>query len=86
MVSLDKPERNREFAESLGAKHTLLSDPSGAAARAWGVSSLGGLVARRWTFYVDRDGVVRFIDKKINVETAGQDISRRLADLQFPRR
>jgi peroxiredoxin Q/BCP len=86
MVSLDKPERNREFAESLGAKHTLLSDPSGAVARAWGVTSLGGLFARRWTFYIDREGVVRFIDKKVNVESAGQDIARRLAELGFPRR
>jgi peroxiredoxin Q/BCP len=86
MVSLDKPERNREFAESLGAKHTLLSDPSGTAARAWGVTSLGGLFARRWTFYVDRDGIIRLIDKKVSVESAGQDISRRLAELRFPRR
>jgi peroxiredoxin Q/BCP len=86
MVSLDTPERNREFAESLGAKHTLLSDPTGAVARAWGVRGLGGLFARRWTFYIAPDGVIRFIDKRVNVETAGQDMARRLAELGFPRR
>jgi peroxiredoxin Q/BCP len=86
MVSLDRPERNREFAESLGARLTLLSDRSGTVARAYGVTSLGGLFARRWTFYIDRDGVIRFVDRKVDVETAGQDIARRLAELRFPRR
>jgi peroxiredoxin Q/BCP len=51
-----------------------------------GVTSLGGLFARRWTFYIDRDGIIRLIDKKVSVESAGQDISRRLAELRFPRR
>jgi peroxiredoxin Q/BCP len=86
MVSLDKPERNREFAESLHARHTLLSDPTGAAARAYGVTMFGGLFARRWTFYIDRDAVIRFVDKDVNTGTAGQDIARRLAELGFPRR
>ena len=86
MVSLDKPERNREFAESLGAKHTLLSDPAGDVARAYGVRGFGGFFARRWTFYIGLDGLVRFIDKQVNVETAGQDMARRLAALGFPRR
>lgn len=85
MVSLDKPERNREFAESLGAKHVLLSDPTGETARAYGVRGFGGLFARRWTFYIDREGMIRHIDKQVNVETAGQDIARRLAELGFPR-
>ena len=55
-------------------------------ARAYGVSTFGGLFARRWTFYIDRGGVIRFIDKNVNTATAGQDIARRLADLGFPRR
>jgi peroxiredoxin Q/BCP len=86
MVSLDTPQRNREFAESLGARHTLLSDPTGAAARAYGVTSFGGLFARRWTFYIDRDGVIRHVDKQVSTASAGQDIVRHLGRLQFPRR
>ena len=86
MVSLDEPERNRAFAESLDAKLVLLSDPSGAAAKAYGVRGLGGLYARRWTFYIDRDGVIREIDRDVKVESAGQDIARKLGELGFPRR
>jgi peroxiredoxin Q/BCP len=85
MVSLDEPERNRDFAESLEAKQVLLSDPSGAAARAYGVRGLAGLYARRWTFYIDRDGIIREIDRDVRVESAGQDIARKLEALGFPR-
>lgn len=85
MISLDEPEQNRAFAESLGTTQLLLSDPSGATARAYGVTAPGGSHARRWTFYVDREGVVREVDRDVNVETAGQDIARKLGELGFPR-
>ncbi len=86
MVSLDDAERNRAFAESLNAGLTLLSDPEGRAASAYGVTALGGLYARRWTFYIDREGVIRAIDKDVRVESAGQDIAAKLSELGFPRR
>ena len=86
MVSLDTKEKNREFAEGLGAKHVLLSDPTGATAAAYDVTGFGGLFAMRWTFYIDRDGVVRAIDKNVSTATAGQDIARTLGELQFPKR
>jgi peroxiredoxin Q/BCP len=85
-VSLDTPEKNREFAESLGAKHVLLSDPSGETARAYGVAGIGGLFAKRWTFYVDPGGVIREIDRKVATATAGQDMARKLGELGFPKR
>ena len=86
MVSLDAPEKNREFAEGLGAKHVLLSDPSGESAQAYGVAGFGGLFAKRWTFYIDREGVIRAIDRNVSTTTAGQDIARQLGELQFPKR
>jgi len=86
MVSLDDAEKNRAFAESLEAKHVLLSDPEGDVASAYGVAGFAGLYARRWTFYIDLEGVIRDIDKDVETETAGQDIARKLATLGFPRR
>ena len=86
MVSLDTPEKNKAFAEGLDAKHVLLSDPTGATASAYGVTGFGGLFAQRWTFYVDRDGVIREIDKNVSTATAGQDIARKLGELGFPKR
>ncbi len=86
MVSLDEPAKNREFAESLGARHVLLSDLGGSVADAYGVTALGGLYARRWTFYIGPDGAVRYIDKDVNTETAGQDIAKRLETLGFSKK
>jgi peroxiredoxin Q/BCP len=86
MVSLDTPEKNAEFAKSLEAKHVLLSDPSGETAKAYGVAGFAGLFAKRWTFYIDRDGVIRAIDKEVATATAGQDIARKLGELGIPAR
>jgi peroxiredoxin Q/BCP len=86
LVSLDDAAKNAEFAESLGAKHVLLSDPLGEAARAYGVVGDGGGLAKRWTFYIDRDGVVREIDKRVVAASAGQDIARKLGELGYRKR
>lgn len=84
MVSFDAPEKNADFAKSLGANLVLLSDPKGDAANAFGVSALGGMYAKRWTYYVDKDGVIRFVDKAVKTPTAGKDIAAKLAELGTP--
>jgi peroxiredoxin Q/BCP len=86
MVSLDDPEKNAEFARSLEAELPVVSDPKGKAAREYGVLALGGLYARRWTFYIDAEGIVREVDKDVSPATAGQDIVRKLGELGFARR
>ena len=86
MVSLDSPEKNRDFAESVGASFVLLSDPGKQYAREFGVLALGGFFAKRWTFYIDSKGVIRHIDKQVKTSTHGQDVVRKLAELGFPRR
>jgi peroxiredoxin Q/BCP len=84
-ASVDDTETNRRFAESLGADFPILSDPSKAAARAYGV--LGPLgVARRWTFYIGPDGRVLDVDKEIATGTAGSDVAQRLERLGVARK
>jgi peroxiredoxin Q/BCP len=38
-------------------------------------------LAKRWTFYIGKDGKVLFIDKDVKVDTAGADIAAKLAAL-----
>ena len=85
MVSLDAPDKNAEFAKSVDAKQVLLSDVGGSVASAYGVGGLGGY-AKRWTFYVDKEGVVRAIDTEVATDTAGADIARKLGELGFPKK
>ena len=86
MVSLDSPEKNAEFAKSLESKHVLLSDPTGETAKAYGVSGLGGLFAKRWTFYIDPQGIAPRLDKHVTTTTAGQDSARPLEEVGNSRR
>jgi len=86
MVSLDDPDKNAEFAASLGAALPVISDPEGVAAREYGVLALGGFYARRWTFYIDIEGRIRAVDKDVSPETAGADMVRKLSELDFAKR
>jgi len=81
MVSLDEPDKNKAFAESLDSNFPVLSDPGKKVAKEYGVLALGGLYTRRWTFYIDSSGVIRHIDKSVSPATAGADIVRRLDQL-----
>ena len=83
MVSLDDPDKNKAFAESLEGNFPLLSDPGKKVAKDYGVLAFGGLYAKRWTFYIDREGVIQYIDKSVDTDTAGQDMVERLDALGF---
>jgi peroxiredoxin len=80
MVSLDPPERNREFAKSLGARFPLLTADADTA-RAYGVLAPSGEYTRRWTFFLDGDGVIRRIDKEVKSASHGSDLVRALKEL-----
>ena len=86
MVSLDPLDKNKEFAESLKANFPILSDPEGQVARAYEVLGVARFFARRTTFYIDPDGVIRHIDKDVDVQTHGADVARKLEELGFPER
>ncbi len=84
MASTDSEEDNRGFAEKNEASFPILSDPGKETARAYGVLAAMGF-AKRWTFYIDPDGVVVQIDKDVNPRTAGADLLETLSALDVPR-
>ena len=63
----------------------LLRDPTERTATAYGVLTPGIGVTNRWTFYIDNDGTIVFIDKAVGAYTSGRDIVARLDALRFPR-
>jgi peroxiredoxin Q/BCP len=64
----------------------MLGDPDKAAAAPYGVLTPAIGLAKRWTFYIGKDGKILFVDKQVQVDTAGADIAARLAELGIPRR
>jgi peroxiredoxin Q/BCP len=43
-------------------------------------------LAKRWTFYVGKDGKIAHIDKDVKVDTAGADIAAKLGELGVPKK
>ena len=86
MVSLDSVEKNRSFAESLEAELVLLSDPDRLNARAFGVVGRVWPFPKRWTFYIDEDGIIVYIDKDVDPAAAGTQIVTNLERLGFAHR
>lgn len=83
MASTDSPEDNRSFAEKNEASFPILSDTSKSVAKAYGVLSPMGF-AKRWTFYIDEEGVIVKIDQDVNPSTAGADLVQGLDALDVP--
>ena len=89
MVSVDPVEGekgNKAFAESEKADFPILGDPTKETATAYGVLNPEWGAARRWTFYIDKDGRIVAIDKAVKAATAAEDMVAKLAELKFPTR
>jgi peroxiredoxin Q/BCP len=79
-ASVDSPDANARFAQSLDLDYPILSDPAKDVARAYGVLSTSGF-ASRWTFYIGVDGRILDIDKKVNAASHGADVAAALTRL-----
>ncbi len=85
MASVDPIEGekgNKAFAESEKADFPMLGDPTKEAAKAYGVFNEDGGYARRWTFYIAKDGTVAAIDKDVKPATSAEDMVAKLAALK----
>ena len=60
----------------------MLSDPDGSVARKYGVLGDGERYARRVTFVVDPEGVVRHVDETVDVARHGAALAEVLGDLR----
>ena len=97
MASVDPLDKNTEFAKAtsvdLGARggvvakkeadFPILSDPTKATAKAYGVLNEQAGIANRWTFYIGKDGRIAAIDKDVSkhVQTSAEDMAAKLGEL-----
>jgi peroxiredoxin Q/BCP len=80
-ISCDKPDTNKKFAESLELDYPILSDPDRTVAKAYGVIGEGRSSPQRWTYYIDKEGILRHVDKKVSASNHGVEIVQRLKEL-----
>ena len=79
---LEGEQGNVAFAKAQGADFPLLSDADKAVATRYGVLSPRSSLANRWTFYIDKNGRIAYIDKAVNPPTSAEDMIARLASLK----
>jgi len=65
----------------LSADYPILADADKKVAEAYGVVMPVVGLAKRWTFYIGKDGKILAIDKDVKVDTAGADIAAKLGEL-----
>lgn len=86
MVSMDPPDKNAEFGKAHGCDFPVLSDPTGETAKAYGVGHPGAVFAKRHTFYIGADGVLKHIDRGVKVGSHGADLVAKLGELGFAKK
>jgi peroxiredoxin Q/BCP len=68
------------------ADFPLLSDPSKEVATKYGVLMANGLMANRWTFYIDKAGKVVAVDTAVRPATSAEDMIAKLAELKVAKK
>lgn len=85
MASVDPIADNTAFAGKYGADFPILSDENKEVAKAYRVLGRFGM-PKRETFYIGRDGVILAVDRKVNNDTAAEDIASTLERLGVEKR
>ena len=79
-ASVDSPADNKKFSDKFAFTFPILSDPDKSVAKSYGVLNARGM-ANRWTYYIDKAGVIKEIDKKVNAKEAAADVAKTLKSL-----
>jgi len=100
MASVDNVEDNTKFAKATSvtlqgrggtstvvekkeADFPLLADPTKETATKYGVLMQAGF-ANRWTFYIDKNGKISYIEKMVKPATSAEDMIAKLSELKVP--
>ncbi len=75
-ISVDDADRHRQFIDRHDLPFTLLSDPGGRVAGRYGarVGLLGKVYARRQTFLIDPEGVIRHMWRTVSPRGHAEDV------------
>ena len=79
-ISIDTVEAQKKFVEEYNIPYLHLSDPKKDTCKKYAGLNIAGL-AKRSTFIIDKQGIVRKIFRDINVEKHGQEIANYLKQL-----
>lgn len=80
-VSLDSVESHLKFSEKHMLPFTILSDHKKEVAKAYGVLGVGGFLAKRVTFIINKDGKITHVFTKVDVKQHSEEVLKALEEL-----
>lgn len=84
-VSIDAPDVQIAFAQSLGLSFPLLPDTERNVCLLYGATDNADSLARRMSVLIDKSGIVRWIDTDVHVGTHGADVLAKIQELGLNR-
>jgi len=81
-LSLDDVASQAEFVKQQELNFTLLSDPDGSATARLGALMKDKPYAARVTFLIDDKGVLRQVDRSVQVDSHGKDLVEAIRKLR----
>jgi peroxiredoxin Q/BCP len=81
-ISLDSVESHSKFSEKYNLPFDILSDKNKEVAKAYGVLGIAGLVTKRVTFIIDKNGKIARIFPKVDVKQHSEEVLKALEELQ----
>lgn len=82
-ISTDSTKSHKKFAEKYDLNFTLLSDKSKVLCSKCGVTGLTGKTAKRTTFLVDKEGVIRHIWEDVKVSGHAENVLNTIRELKL---
>ena len=80
-VSLDSVESHLKFSEKYMLPFTILSDHKKEVAKAYGVLGVGGFLAKRVAFIINKDGKITHVFTKVDVKQHSEEVLKALEEL-----
>jgi len=81
-VSVDTVESHSKFSEKYNLPFSILSDDNKEVARAYGVLGIGGFLAKRITFIINKEGKITHVFPKVDVKQRNEEVLRALEELE----
>jgi peroxiredoxin Q/BCP len=81
-ISVDSVESHSKFSQKYNLPFSILSDSSKQVARAYGVLGIGGFLAKRVTFIINKEGIITHIFPKVDVKKHNEEVLKALEELQ----
>ena len=80
-VSVDSVESHQKFSEEHELPFTILSDHNKKVVKAYGVQGIGGFLAKRMTYIINKDGKITHIFPKVDVKQHSEEVLKALEEL-----